>query len=90
MTEPAPLITFGSPPGPEKSLPLGEDMAVDSGMSAALDLTGDSLGAVDAQPSLIQDDGFALGLWPLELGLLALTFALGGFTVFLKRRSSAL
>ena len=89
-TEPAPLITAGSPPGPEISLPLGEDLAVDSGTSAAVDLTDVPPGAVDAQPSLIQDKGFALGLWPLELGLLALTLTLGGFTFFLKRRFSTL
>ena len=89
-TEPAPLITAGSPPGPEKSLPLGEGLAVGSGTSAAVDLTGDALGAVDAQPTLIPDEGFALGLWPLELGLLAVTAVLGGFTFFLWRRSSAL
>lgn len=85
-TEPAPLITAGSPPGPEISLPLGEDLAVDSGTSAAVDLTNVPLGAVDAQPSLLQDKGFALRLLPLELGLLALTLTLGGFTFFLTRK----
>lgn len=89
-TEPAPLIISGTPAGAEKSLPLGNDVAVDPGTSAAVEITSDVLGSTDAQPSLIQDDGFALGLWPLELGLLALTLALVGFNFVLRRRSSSL
>ncbi len=90
MTESTPLITTGTPAGPEKSLPLGEDVAVDAGTSASVEITGDMIGSTNVQPTLIQDDGFALGLWPLELGLLALTLALGGFNFFLRRRSSSL
>ena len=89
-TELAPLITTGTPAGPEKSLPLGEDVAVDAGTSAAAEIASDTLGSPDVQSSLIQDEGFALGLWPLELGLLAVTLALGGFHFVLRRRSSSL
>ena len=89
-TEPAPIITSGTPAGAEKSLPLGEDIVVDGGTSAAVEVTADTLGSVDIQPSLVVDDGFLLGLWPLELGLLLLTVALGGFNFVLRRRSSSL
>jgi predicted anti-sigma-YlaC factor YlaD len=89
-TEPAPIITNGTPAGAEKSLPLGEDIVVDGGTSAAVEVTADTLGSVDIQPSLVVDDGFLLGLWPLELGLLLLTVALGGFNFVLRRRSSSL
>lgn len=89
-TEPAPIIISGTPAGAEKSLPLGENIAVDPGTSAAAEITGDVLGSTDAQSSFAPDDGFALGLWPLELGLLAVTMALGGYHLYLRRRSTSL
>ena len=89
-TEPASLITAGTPAGPEKSLPLGEDMVIDPGTSVAVDNTGGTIGSTNPKPSFIQGDGFTLGLWPLELGLLAVTLVLGGFTFFLRRRSSSM
>ena len=90
LTEPASLIISGTPAGAEKSLPLGEDTVVDAGTSAAVEITADTLGSADIQPSLVVDDGFTLGLWPLELGLLILVVALGGYNFVLRRRSSSL
>ena len=90
LTEPASLIISGTPAGAEKSLPLGEGIFVDAGSTAAVEITADTLGSVDIQPSLVVDDGFTLGLWPLELGLLILVVALGGYHFVLRRRSSSL
>ena len=88
-TEPAPLIISGTPAGAEKSLPLKENV-VDAGTSTAVEITADTFGSTDIQPSLVTDDGFSLGLWPLELGLLAVTVLLGGVSFVLRRRSPSL
>ena len=88
--EPAPLVISGTPAGAEKSLPLGEDIDVDAGTSAAVEISADTTSSADAQISLVVDDGFLLGLWPLELGLLILAVALGGFNFVLRRRSPSL
>ncbi|MQG77388.1 MAG: hypothetical protein FI703_08705 [SAR202 cluster bacterium] len=90
LAEPAAVIISGTPAGAEKSLPLGEDIVVDAGTSAAVENTADTFSSADIQPSLVTDDGFSLGLWPLELGLLILVVALGGFNFVLRRRSSSL
>ncbi|MEE2656732.1 MAG: hypothetical protein VYB71_04005 [Chloroflexota bacterium] len=90
-TEPAPLITSGTPAGAEKSVPLGESASVDPGTSVVVEITDKTFGTSDVQPSsLAQDNGFALGLWRLELGLLAVTLILVGYTIYLRRHSSSL
>jgi len=89
-TELAPLIISGTPAGAEASLPLGGAIAVDSGTSAVVEIAETTLGSVDAQPTLVQGDGFALGLWQLELGLLAATLALGGYSIYLRKRSTSI
>ncbi len=90
-TEPAPLIISGTPAGAEKSVPLGENISVNPGTSAVAKITDKTFGTSDVQPgSLVQDNGFALGMWRLELGLLAVTLILVGYTIYLRRHSSSL
>jgi hypothetical protein len=89
-TEPATLIISGTPAGAEKSLPLGETAAVAPETSAAVEITGNTLGSTEVQPSFVQDAGFALGLWPLELSLLAVILALSGYNIYLRRRSTSI
>ena len=89
-TEPAPLITSGTPAGAEKSIPLGESASINLGTSAVVEVTDKTSGAPVVQPSLVQDNGFALGLWRLELGLLGVTLILVGYNIYLRRKSSSL
>jgi len=89
-TEPAPLITSGTPAGAEKSIPLGESASIDLGTSAVVEVTDKTSGAPVVQPSLVQDNGSALGLWRLELGLLGVTLILVGYNIYLRRKSSSL
>ena len=89
-TEPAPLITSGTPAGAEKSLPLGESGSVDLGTSAVVEVTDKTSSAPAVQPSLVQNNGSALGLWRLELGLLGVTLILVGYNIYLRRKSSSL
>ena len=89
-TEPAPLITSGTPAGAEKSLPLGESVSIDLGTSAIVEATDKTSSAPAVQPSLLQDNGSALGLWRLELGLLGVTLILVGYNIYLRRKSSSL
>ena len=89
-TEPAILIISGTPAGAEKSLPLGEITAIDPGTSPAISIAENTQGSTEAQPSFAQDGGFALGLWPLELSLLVAILALGGYNLYLRRRSTSI
>ena len=89
-TEPAPLITSGTPAGAEKSLPLGENVSADLGTSFVAEVIGQSSGTSAVQPSVVQDNGFALGLWRLELGLLSVTLILVGYNIYLRRKSSSM
>ena len=86
-TEPAPLITSGTPAGAEKSLPLGESGSVDLGTSAVVEVTDKTSTAPVVQPSLVEDKGSALGLWRLELALLGVTLVLVGYNIYLRRKS---
>jgi hypothetical protein len=89
-TEPTTLIISGTPAGAEKSLLLGQTTVVDPATSAAVEIADNTLGSTDAQPSFVQDDGFALGLLPLELILLAVALGLGGYNLYLRRRSTSI
>ena len=88
--EPAPLVTSGTPAGAEKSIPLGESASINLGTSAVVEITDKTSGAPVVQPSLVQDNGSALGLWRLELGLLGVTLILVGYNIYLRRKSSSL
>ena len=89
-TEPAPLIISGTPAGAEKSVPLGENVSVDPVTPSVVELTDKTFGTPNVQPSLVQDNGFVLGMWRLELGLLAVTLILVGYNIYLRRHLSSL
>ena len=84
------LVTPGNPPGPEPSQRLGEPPvpAPDAGNAPVVDAPGTDSTA-QPQATLPEHSWYRLELWPLELGLLALTAAMAAFSIILHRRTSS-
>ena len=84
------LVGVGDPPGPERPQFLGPAPVPDPapGDAGATDIPGTE---TTPQPdaTLTEHSWFRFELWPLELGLLALTAAMAGISVLLRRRTTS-
>ena len=84
------LVGVGDPPGPERPQFLGPAPVPDPapGDAGATDIPGTE---TTPQPdaTLTEHSWFRFELWPLELGLLALTAAMAAISVLLRRRTTS-
>ena len=89
IQDPNPLVGPGNPPGPEQNPILGElpVPAPDAGNAPVVDAPVAEPTAPEA--TLPVHSWYRLELWPLELGLLALTAAMAAFSIILRRRTSS-
>ena len=84
------LVGVGDPPGPERPQILGPAPVPDPapGDAGATDIPGTE---TTPQPdaTLTEHSWFRFELWPLELGLLAITAAMAAISVLLRRRTTS-
>ena len=90
MVDELPFVNPGNPVGPEPSLDLYPVTAPDPapGDAGAVDIPGTET-TPTADATLIEHSWFRFELWPLELGLLALTAVMAAVSVLLRRRSAS-
>ncbi len=90
MVDDAPFVNEGTPPGPEPLPILGDSPVTEPapGDAGATDIPGTE---TTPQPdaTLTEHSWFRFELWPLELGLLALTAAMAAISVLLRRRTTS-
>ena len=90
MPEQSTLVGEGSPIGPEQPQILGPAPAPDPapGDTGVIDIPATE---ITPQPdaTLIEHSWFRFELWPLEIGLLALTAVMAAVSVLLRRRSAS-
>ena len=84
------LIGSGTPIGPEQPQILGPAPVLDPapGDAGAVDIPGAET-TPPADATLIEHSWFRFELWPLEIGLLALTAVMAAVSVLLRRRSAS-
>ena len=83
------FVNSGTPPGPEQSPIVGPDPAPDLGNQPAVDVPGNTATTPGSESTLAQQSGVRLELWALELALLALTAALAGISILVRRRTTS-
>lgn len=84
-----PLESPGNPPGPEPNPILGEPPVPVPGTGDAPVVDAPVAEPAPSGATLVQHSWYRLELWPLELGLLALTAAMATLSFILRRRTSS-
>lgn len=89
IDQPGEFVNSGTPPGPEPLQVLGPEPVPAPNVNVVVDVPGGADAVPQPESSLAAHSGARLDLWALEIALLALTAALAGVSILVRRRSAS-